>query len=338
VVHFEQGIDMSLGGGQTQSPVAGSNKYAEIMELMRRRNAMTPQSYTGGYGSLAATPASSGSSSAYDEILRLQRLNNPDRFTADRGNDALSSNPGWDAMTDAQKAGYYAENPTMGKITQTLQNLFGYTTLGAVQKALDPTFVSNQSLIARGIDPANLGYLGGILGSSTTAPTAAEFSDPLSGGWSSRDAGGGTTGSGFSGSGAAAGSSTSADVGAVNSADVGGWGGRDAGGGTEGGGPVSGAGGGDGGRDAGGNTVGGGFGGNDGSGEGFGGIYSRGGYVNKMDLKGPNPMGPDDGYGGLDDGEFVINAKSVGKYGIELMNAINAGKISKGKLRGLLEA
>jgi len=101
---------------------------------------------------------------------------------------------------------------------------------------------------------------------------------------------------------------------------------------------VSGAGGGDGGRDAGGNTVGGGFGGNDGSGEGFGGIYSRGGYVNKMDLKGPNPMGPDDGYGGLDDGEFVINAKSVGKYGIELMNAINAGKISKGKLRGLLEA
>ena len=31
---------MSLGGGETQSPVAGSNKYAEIMELMRRRNAM----------------------------------------------------------------------------------------------------------------------------------------------------------------------------------------------------------------------------------------------------------------------------------------------------------
>jgi hypothetical protein len=79
-------------------------------------------------------------------------------------------------------------------------------------------------------------------------------------------------------------------------------------------------------------------GGNDGVGGGFGGIYSRGGYVNKKHLKGPNPMGPDDGYGGLDDGEFVINAKSVGKYGIELMNAINNGKISKGKLRGLLEA
>jgi len=322
---------MSLGGGETQSPVAGSNKYAQIMELMRRQQAMNNSTYTGGFNPYAVA----ASSRPYDDLIARQASANRE---IGGGNDGVSSNPGWDAMTDAQKAAYYAENPTMGKITQFGQNLFGYTTLGALQKALDPTFVSNQSLIARGIDPANLGYLGGILGSSTTAPTAAEFSDPLSGGWSSRDAGGGTTGSGFSGSGAAAGSSTSADVGAVNSADVGGWGGRDAGGGTEGGGPVSGAGGGDGGRDAGGNTVGGGFGGNDGSGEGFGGIYSHGGYVNKMDLKGPNPMGPDDGYGGLDDGEFVINAKSVGKYGIELMNAINAGKISKGKLRGLLEA
>jgi hypothetical protein len=69
-----------------------------------------------------------------------------------------------------------------------------------------------------------------------------------------------------------------------------------------------------------------------------GSMFNKGGQVTMNRLRGPNPMGPDDGYGGLDDGEFVINAKSVGKYGIELMNAINAGKISKGKLRGLLEA
>lgn len=56
-----------------------------------------------------------------------------------------------------------------------------------------------------------------------------------------------------------------------------------------------------------------------------------------MHLQGPNPMGPDDGYGALKDGEYVINDKAVKKYGIELMNAINSGKISKGKLRGLLE-
>jgi hypothetical protein len=48
-------------------------------------------------------------------------------------------------------------------------------------------------------------------------------------------------------------------------------------------------------------------------------------------------MGPDDGYATLKSGEFVINNKAVAKYGIDLMNAINSGKINKGKLRGLLE-
>lgn len=56
-----------------------------------------------------------------------------------------------------------------------------------------------------------------------------------------------------------------------------------------------------------------------------------------MHLGGPDPEGPDDGYAALKDGEFVINDKAVKKYGIELMQAINSGKISKGKLRGLLE-
>jgi len=65
--------------------------------------------------------------------------------------------------------------------------------------------------------------------------------------------------------------------------------------------------------------------------------FAQGGHVSMMHLQGPNPMGPDDGYGALKDGEYVINDKAVKKYGIELMNAINSGKISKGKLRGLLE-
>jgi hypothetical protein len=44
--------------------------------------------------------------------------------------------------------------------------------------------------------------------------------------------------------------------------------------------------------------------------------------------------------GGMGDsgGGLLFRSPSDGKYGIELMNAINAGKISKGKLRGLLEA
>jgi hypothetical protein len=65
--------------------------------------------------------------------------------------------------------------------------------------------------------------------------------------------------------------------------------------------------------------------------------YAQGGYVSMQHLGGPDPEGPDDGYAALKDGEFVINDKAVKKYGIELMNAINSGKISKGKLRGLLE-
>jgi len=65
--------------------------------------------------------------------------------------------------------------------------------------------------------------------------------------------------------------------------------------------------------------------------------FAKGGYVSMQHLGGPNPMGPDDGYAALKDGEFVINNKAVKKYGIELMNLINSGKIKKGKLLGLLE-
>ena len=70
---------------------------------------------------------------------------------------------------------------------------------------------------------------------------------------------------------------------------------------------------------------------------GGGGHFAKGGYVSMQHLGGPDPDGPDDGYAALKDGEFVINDKAVKKYGIELMNLINSGKISKGKLRGLLE-
>jgi hypothetical protein len=63
----------------------------------------------------------------------------------------------------------------------------------------------------------------------------------------------------------------------------------------------------------------------------------KGGLVRQRNLVGPNPPGRDNGFASIQDGEFVMNRKSTQKYGIELMNAINSGKISKGKLRGLLE-
>ena len=65
---------------------------------------------------------------------------------------------------------------------------------------------------------------------------------------------------------------------------------------------------------------------------------NMGGMIDKSRMVGPNPMGPDNGFASIQDGEFVMNRKATAKYGIDLMNAINSGKISKGKLSGLLEA
>jgi len=64
-----------------------------------------------------------------------------------------------------------------------------------------------------------------------------------------------------------------------------------------------------------------GAGGNDGPGGGYGGggnggnAWANGGYVTKDRLIGPDPVGPDDGYGQLDHGEFVIKASDVKRLG-----------------------
>ena len=76
----------------------------------------------------------------------------------------------------------------------------------------------------------------------------------------------------------------------------------------------------------------GGFGGGDSSSDGAGGYggsdngYYKGGKVTRDRLSGPNPKGPDDGYAALQDGEYVIKASSVKKYGKGLLADINSGK------------
>ena len=361
---------MSLGGGQTQSPVADSNKYAQIMELMRMRQSMNPgYSYTGGFNSSVPSSVLDTPSSYYDEILRLQRLNNPNSNERGRGDAptgdgyspnmspmsnsingsglygfldmygnilggalplgfvaqamAQQMNPGQvenagkasaQALSDAI-AGYTSgemfgappSNPSTfggaGYGTSTSQGGYGVTGMTGAGVAANPM----------GIDPATAqGQQSG--GGYSSAPSAAESSG--GGGGVSAPSGGM---SGYGGSAVSAGGTSSAPGQ-----------GPGYGGGYEGGGGYSSPSGGDAGSSG---AFGGGFGGGD---SGDGGYY-KGGKVTMNRLRGPNPMGPDDGYAGLKDGEFVINAKSVGKYGIELMNAINAGKISKGKLRGLLE-
>jgi hypothetical protein len=70
----------------------------------------------------------------------------------------------WDTMTNAEKAAYYAENPTMSAITQLGQKGFGFTGLGMAQNYLNPGFVNEQGMIARGIDP-------GMMANATNVPT-----------------------------------------------------------------------------------------------------------------------------------------------------------------------
>ena len=339
MVHFEQGIDMSLGGGETQSPVAGSNKYAQIMELMRKRNAMNPLSYTGGfnpYGS--ATSVSAAPSSYYDELMREQALANP------------NLNRGGSSRGQIQESRFNSESPMAGSGPSTFMGnlalgldaygnaLGGFLPGGFLAQFASQAMLpyattneaqSNQDLLARLI-AADPSYGGGGYGNPTssggygvTSPTGAGIAaNPMG-----NDV---ATAQGQQAAAAAANQAMTDAANAQATANAVAAGGLSYSSDSEGGLSPSGGGGG-------GDTAGRGEPGNRGE-WGRGGGYAKGGQVTMDRLQGPNPMGPDDGYGGLDSGEYVINAKSVGKYGIELMNAINAGKISKGKLRGLLEA
>jgi len=362
---------MSLGGGQTQSPVADSNKYAQIMELMRMRQSMNPgYSYTGGFNSSVPSSVLDTPSSYYDEILRLQRLNNPNSNERGRGDAPTGDgySPNMSPMSNSiNGSGLYGFLDMYGNI------LGGALPLGFVAQAIaqqmNPGQVENAGKAsAQALSDAIAGYTSGEMfgappsnpstfggagyGTSTSQggygvtgmtgagvaanpmgidPATAQGQQSSGGGYSSApsaaESSGGGSGvsapsggmSGYGGSAVSAGGTSSAPGQ-----------GPGYGGGYEGGGGYSSPSGGDAGSSG---AFGGGFGGGDG---GDGGYY-KGGKVTMNRLRGPNPMGPDDGYAGLKNGEFVINAKSVGKYGIELMNAINAGKISKGKLRGLLE-
>ena len=62
--------------------------------------------------------------------------------------------------------------------------------------------------------------------------------------------------------------------------------------------------------------------------------FAKGGIV--RNLLGPNPPGPDDGAGYLQNGEYVIKKSSVNKYGRGLLDMINEGKVPAKKMKSLL--
>ena len=68
-----------------------------------------------------------------------------------------------------------------------------------------------------------------------------------------------------------------------------------------------------------------------------GGYMAKGGMVTPQQVKGPNPPGPDDGYAALDNGEYVIRKSAVDKYGANIFEQINAGRIPAQRLKSLLE-
>ena len=196
------------------------------------------------------------------------------------GGDGRSANPAWDAMSDADKAEYYGQNPTMSAMTQFGQKAFGFAPIPGIglakmaQEALVPNFVREQQ--AQALGPAAFygnqvaqSPMQGSMESGTPNPAMSQ------------------TGSGFAG----------ADIG-----KGGGFGGG-VGTGTSGGTPADAA-------DLG---------------------YAQGGMVRLKDLLGKAP-GLDDGYGALQDGEFVIKKDAVKRYGVKMLENINQRKVAKKQL------
>lgn len=229
------------------------------------------------------------------------------------GGDNIPTTTPFDNMTDAEKAAFYAANPTMATITQLGQKAFGLTSLGALQRAMNPGFVSDQSLIAMGVNPAayqaakegfraseiadmNAGYPSAI---DQNAQAMQSMQDAYNADMAAAQA------ANQAAADANQGAAVGGDVGSISdqntSGDGGGYGGYS----------------------------------DSASSDSFGGgEYNMGGLVDRVG--GPNPAGPDDGAGMLQLGEYVIKKSAVKKYGQGLLDMINDGKIPAKKMKSLL--
>ena len=221
------------------------------------------------------------------------------------GGDGRSSNPSWDALTNAEKAAYYSANPTMAAITQGLQKGFGMTSYGMLQNALAPDFVREQQAIAQGFPdveaysgsrnfgkesslpaegvvspgmPQSKGFFESLL--SNILPSSSVSLNPVQ----VEDRAPSLTPAGME---AAAPGVAEANIAGYDSG-MGNFGGPD-------------------------------------TSNSFGeGQYAQGGMVHSRHLMGRAPA-PDDGYGALQGGEYVITKAAVERYGKAMMDAINNG-------------
>lgn len=275
--------------------MATRNRYAELMAQYQEAQPFSftgyPSSYTGGYD-VAQPQAYAAPVNRYADIMaQTERMG---------GRGEREAPSAWSQMTPAERAAYYAANPTEGSIALGLQDLFGNVSLmGQAAKYFGNDGWYDSRLEKMGVNPTISLDTQGIL-AGTSMQKALNALNPSGGFVSTPDTQAvqnAINRTDFSGMDRGGGGDSGGRYGGDNSGDNAGWGSRDAGG------------------------------------DGF----AQGGHVSMQRLQGPNPEGPDDGYAALKDGEFVINDKAVKKYGIELMQAINSGKIKKGKLLGLLE-
>ena len=118
------------------------------------------------------------------------------------GGQQTDHNPSWTAMGDVEKANYYADNPTMAKVTQLLQLGFSLTDIAKLQNQLYPGFVAKQQQIAHGdafgdgpgfgsfsigdsmngLGPGNISQLGVNLGQFGDANTINSIANGYDGG------------------------------------------------------------------------------------------------------------------------------------------------------------
>jgi hypothetical protein len=318
--------------------MATRNRYAEIMANYAQSQPYSffgyPQSYTGGYDATAYTPAAAPAN-RYADIMAQGTT------SGGGGGSGTPKGPSaWSQMTPAERAAYYAANPTEGKIALGIQDLFGNATiLGNAARYFGKDGWYDSRLEKMGVNPTiSLENQNTLAGNAwQRALDSQSQSAAMQAAIAAADAQGGFTANPMSSDPAqqaAAIRQAEADSAAARASEAAapqGAGAAPSEGGPppsgERGGSQSGVGSSDGGNSLGDRGA---------QGEGYHGI-ATGGLVSTDNLQGPNPTGPDDGYSKLKLGEYVINDKAVKKYGIELMNAINSGKISKGKLRGLLE-
>jgi hypothetical protein len=232
---------------------------------------------------------------AFNEMLRKRQENQ-----MGGGNERAPT--AFDSMSNAQKADYYSNNPTMAAITQGLQKGFGMTSYGMLQNALVPDFVREQGMVARGIDPGI-----GIQGQGTTGQTGL-YGDQFAGETAPKSRGmfesflNDVLPSSSVSLGPPAPVETRTPT--LNPDAVAAMTGYGDGMGGGGGGSYGGVG-----------------------GAGFGGnsqAFNQGGMVNAQHLMGRAPA-PDDGYGALQGGEYDITKAAVEKYGKRMMDAINNG-------------